>query len=214
MANACPHCKAEIPGMIEQSVHTERLNLKQAALDHRNEEYEALKQKLEQATPRLREVDALTAKIATLEGDLEKQKGSAAKALAAAKAGLNPDKMRLAETAYEMAHETVDAAKRPAFTDWLVAEDGAKSNPDIRHLFAAAQAAAGTPPIPGSPPVPKKDAPPPTAPPGGNQKPTPAQIDAYFKSPEFKAMKREDQHKKVAELQAQVAAAPGQDGRT
>lgn len=200
MAIACPHCKVEIADVLTQATHVERLNLKEAANEALRGEKAALEAKVTRLAP-------FEAQVATLTADLEKQKGSSAKVLAAAKAGLNPDKMRLVETAYEMSFDGTDASRRPAFADWLVADDGAKANGDIKHLFAGV-----APTTPGAP-VPKSDAPPPGSPPPGGARPTPQQLSAYFASPEFKSLPRDQQKAKVAELEAQTKTAPGQDGR-
>lgn len=209
----CPHCKGSVPGVIEQTVHTERLALKQAALDHLNSEHEALKQKLGQYEPRIRDLDTLTAEVGTLKTELEKARANGSKLAAVAKVGFNPDKIRLAEVAYEMAHEGVEESKRPAFTDWLIAEDGGRSNPDIRHHYTQAASQPATPPAPGGPVQPPRKEPPAPGAPPHTSKPTPQQIAEYFRSEAFRSLPRDQQKAKAAELEAQVRAAPTTDGR-
>lgn len=210
MAYACPHCTKEIAGVVSQDTLTERLAVKQSAIDNLTAEKATLQARVEQATKGAGDAAALQGQIDTLTKQLDTARREQGEYIAAASAGVtDPKKLKFIRLAYEDAHEGVEEAKRPAFEAWLADASGARAHDAVRHLFAA----------PGQPPAagahmqpPRKDAPPPVTPPATGR-PSPAQISAYFASPEFKSLPREQQRAKMAELEAQVKAAPGQDGR-
>lgn len=110
--------------------------------------------------------------------------------------------------AFRTIYDSATAGKedRPSFAEWVQGDD-AKNHVLLRAHYPA-------PPAPGTKPPPAPKPPPSTengtAPAGTRDgKLSPADLRAYFASPEYRALPKEERAAKMAELQAAHLPAPG-----
>jgi hypothetical protein len=208
MAN-CPHCSVDIeslPGFVSQEKLEERLKAKSGEID-------ILKTSLSTAQAKAQGFAGLTLELSQLKEANTARDQAQVRGTAMTEAGLDPSLLPHVEALYSSA--TSGMAEKPTLSDWL-AKDG-KEHPILSPHFGAPPAAgtppalgtppAGTPPV-GTPPAPNLNpqtilgAKPPAPPATGV--PSAADVQKYFQSPEFKAMPRDAQKAKFAEVQAQV----------
>lgn len=200
MALNCPHCSKELPGYTTQEALEARVAQKGRDLER---EIEPLRAKASGYDALKIEHDALGKKLAERESQIELRDVLGARGVT------DPKVMRSISAIYGA--ETADLAedKRPKLGDWLDA-DG-KSHPVISGVLkpppAPVAPAASTPAAPAPTgtvnPGGAGAAPPNSAP---SSKMTPADVQKYLRSPEYRALPRAEQAKKLGELQAQVSA--------
>lgn len=200
MPFACPHCQKEIKDVVEQATMTERLKAKQG-------EIEALKAEVTAAAPKARDYDAVAGERDRLKTEIAEVREQAGRSTALAGIGVTDPRVAASFAAIHASEmsgrEEKDRVPFAEFDRW------AKDHPLLTsHIKPAATTttpattttttaapAAGLPKTPGATATP--------AAPQGKQ--TPAQIAAYFASPEYRALKPEERAAKRIELQAQVS---------
>jgi len=204
MAANCPHCQGELQAFVTQTEHTARLKAKDdaiaakdAALKQSQGEVSALRTKAEAHDAAVAERDTARAQLA--EREERDQRNSA---LDEAKV---PPGAREGFAIYfraEMAGKP--EGERKDFGTWL--KEDAAANPFLAPHLAATPADAKAP---GD----KKAAAPPARPgiagdpPRQAAKRTPAQVQEFLASEAYRKLSREDQRKKLAEIEAETKGA-------
>jgi hypothetical protein len=199
----CPHCSEAhvVDGFTKKDVEaavTSRIKSKNAEIDLLNKRISDLE--AVDVSAITRERDDAVRELATIREASEVDAAFSGVGIAADEA------LRGAfRTIYESA--TTGAEDRPSFAAWVQSDD-ARNHVLLRSHYAP-PAGDGRAAAPGVPPV----KPPKAAPPEGNvaaadtrtKAPTPAEVAAYFRSPEYRALPKDDRAAKRAELEAQIA---------
>jgi len=204
----CPHCKATIEGFVPQEALTKRLSEKDG-------EIRTLRDAVAEMTPKARDYDAvagerdgLKAQVAEITQRAERssalaQRGITDPRLAAAFEAIHASEMAGRPEGERIAFGEIDqwAADHPLLAPHLqptatgTQPAAPVAGPSGPPAAGAAQAPVGLPRAPGAQPA---------APPQGRM--TPAQIQAYFRSPEYRALSAADKAAKMTELRSQVSA--------
>lgn len=190
---ACPHCAADIAsleGFVPQAKLEERLKAKDGEIKALRESVTGLQGAAKEHGELKAERDRLAAELGSFKTRTERTE-----ALRSAK--LKPELLPSMEAIYASEISGLEEDKRPAFSDWL-------SGPAREHVLLAPHFAA--PAATGAPPQQQRTAPPPSAggePPAGASRLSPAQVQQYFNSPEYKALPTEARAAKRAELAKQ-----------
>ena len=212
MGYKCPHCSEDIADAMSVSSHRDRLKAK-------DDENKSLKAELSEAQKGSKSVAAITKERDDLKAELSKRDAEKERNEAFAEVGI-PDKVR---TGFEAIYASYVAGldegeEAPSFKAWLASED-AKTHPLLAGHYTASAGEDQEDPAapPAKQPAKKqqqtktglknidKSAKVPDA--KGNTIDTPAKLRAYLQSPEYRALKKEDQKAELASLQAQLASA-------
>lgn len=196
----CPHCSTEIAGAMTQEAHLERLKAKDT-------ENKALREQLTQANTKVKDFDTVTKERDTYKSEITGLKTAGERRAAFDAAGIPEAARQGFELVYNSQVSGLEEDKRPSLSDWLNDAE-TKAHPFLAPHFAA----------PGNQPVANQQArtvaPPPkidngvvrsTETKAGPK--TGAELAAYFASPEFQAMPREQQKQVTAELKGRAPRA-------
>jgi hypothetical protein len=213
MAINCKHCQGDVESQFDETLAS-RLAREAAKLKAKDDELKLVSGKLTAAQEAARAFDAERAELA----DLRKAKARAERVEALKAHGIPDTALDEIELLFEARMAQRDEAERVGFADFLGPEGEARKSVLLSGYFGAAPGAAPAPPL--RPGTPAGAAPPPpgiatanggAAPPGVRQRPASTQdLQAYFASPEFKALPSADKRAKLAELQAKAAVPGGQ----
>lgn len=213
MGYKCPHCSEDIADAMSVSSHRDRLKAK-------DDENKSLKAELSEAQKGSKSVAAITKERDDLKAELSKRDAEKERNEAFGEAGI-PDKVRAGFEAIYASHIAglEDGEEAPAFAAWLASDD-AKTHPLLAGHYTATGDQEDQPDAKAKTAAKKKEAPAQTktglantdkaagAPATkGNTIDTPAKLREYLQSPEYRALKKEDQKAELASLQAQVASA-------
>lgn len=190
---SCPHCSEAIPGFVTRDTLKTQLEAKDKATELLTAELTKARGELEGVADIRKAHEEATAQIAKMERT----------ALLTSKGITDP---AVIET-MEILHKAKSAgAEEPVpfedFEAW-----GATTNPLLAKLFAEPASPPTEPAKPQAivpPRLPTND--PSAQPPPTQGKPTPAQIQARFRSPEFQALPPAERQAEMAALKAQVGA--------
>lgn len=191
---ACPHCSVDVPGMMTREAHKENVKPHTDMIKRLEAELGTARTEVTAASQYKVERD-----------EARKELGKAHRTSLLTSKGITD-----ADVIETM--EMIHASKSAAMDEPVAFEDfeawGATTHTLLASHFAA-------PSVPGEvPAVPPVRVPPklPTSdqsavvPPAPQGKPTPAQVQALFSSPEFQALPRDQRDAKVAEIKAQVGS--------
>ncbi len=226
MPTPCPHCAADVSAtLVAKTEVATTLAAKEAEILRLKPE--AAKGALTDGlAARLAAAETLAARVPALEtaAAAATQRAERMQALGTASPRLlDPQISAAVEAVYGLVIAAMPEAERPAFGAWLGDAAGAKAHPLLAALFtnapaapappaaapaapatAAAQSAPAAPPRPGLPPANTGAAPPAAPAQGPMSRP---QIEAYFRSPEYRALPKDQQVTRYNELVAQAQAA-------
>lgn len=209
MAYNCPHCTKAIDNVVPK----DRFDTVNAAKATAETELREAKKKATAYDALAPEVDDLRTKLAELPTLQEQLKA------------LNAEKVTAVFTGHGITGERVQKVVQAEFDEQAAAEGGEKDlgawigkvkalpkaeRPELlRYLLPEASANPPPAPAPGAPPprppLPR-DITPPITPPSPGGKMTPAQLQAYLASPEYRNLPPAEQRTRFAELRTQTAA--------
>lgn len=189
---ACPHCSEDVPGMMTREAHKENVAPHIALAKRLEAELATAKTEVTAASGYKAERD-----------EARKELGKAHRTSLLTSKGITD-----ADVIETM--EMIHASKSAAMDEPVAFEDfeawGATTHTLLASHFTAPPVAGEAPVVPPvrvAPKLPTSDQSA-VVPPAPQGKPTPAQVQALFASPEFNALPRDQQDAKFAEIKAQV----------
>ncbi len=149
MAHKCPACAADVPGVVMQTVMTERLGAKTTEIG-------LLQTSLLESKDKAGRFDEVDAERGRLASEVVKLNEGATRRTALMAVGVTDTKVSAGFDALYASYSASveEGTEAKTFSDWVAAEDGARSNPLLSGQFgqpAAAVAAVGAPPANGAP---------------------------------------------------------------
>lgn len=209
----CPHCSKEITtlsGFIKQADHEERLKGLRGGKDT---EIKALSDEVLGLRGKVTGYDAIVAERDTLKtaATAREERDARSGLFTAEGAKVDPAMLPHFEMIYNASQAGVAEAEAQTFEAWFAA--GAREHVLLKPHFG--QGAAVVPPVVVPPVVDPAGGSgintlggiaPAVVPPGPGGRLTPQDVDNYSRSAEYKALSRDDQRTKIAELRAQTDA--------
>lgn len=207
MSVNCPHCSKAVENAVSAETHKEALKAK-------SDEIKLLNESVKEAKAKLADLDTITADLAKYRKEVQKREAEAERATAFKAAGI-PDSEPVRQgfaALYASSIAGAEEGKAPTFADWLDSED-AKSHPLLSGHYgnAESKASASREAVTTTQTTNK------AAPAKGGlvnvskgvisgtserSIKSPEELRSFFNSPEYRAMKPEQQKQIAAELQA------------
>ena len=219
MPVSCPHCSGDIQPTIDQTLK-DRLKRKDEANQKKVEglrrELELTERKLSDASGNSAELEDLRTKVAEYETKITTSERKAFLTAAGVPADKLDDVLDDLSLIFDNRAQADAEGNMPTFEAFYAADGPGRASPVVQAVLPASAPEGGAPPgAPGAVPAPTSSptTPPVRAPsssagavpttPAQSTRMTPAQLEAYFRSPEFQRMPREQQVAKERELAGQ-----------